>query len=123
MSFRFTPEDFKDLDVDCFTVCDVFARRANHILDIFVKTLPEVFGRAKYRDQGILWSDYKEDGDTHRARLWGVEEIKPEKCEHESIRKFDSSEGMPEFIGYAGVCYKCQKKLEPTGWREADEED
>lgn len=96
--FRFTPNQidkivcdfsmarghaFSEKDLE-FLVLSIM-NQANAILDSYVATLPEVFGRGLDPDErDMAWtreySDEAQDlGNTHSARLWGVTELsKPE---------------------------------------------
>lgn len=115
MSFRFKPEDFRHLEC-----CDSFfpgevATTANQLLDAHIATLPEVKNQC-----GIWYSNVDPVGTTHRARLWGVEEIKQKKCEHRP-----SYTGISTFISEGtkgpsveGDCARCGKRL-VAKWEEA----
>lgn len=66
------------------------AEIAQTVLDRFVKTLPEVFGMVSFKNpKDFSYSGTQNGSDTRRARLWSVEEIKPEKCEHRFVKKID----------------------------------
>lgn len=105
MSFRFKPEQFSRFGERS----EAIACLANNLLEEFVKTLPEVFAQGSPdRMGGIVdvWAQNKSNFDSglrmSRARLWGVEEIKPEKCTH-SIIEFNPKVPMH---GQCGVCRK-----------------
>lgn len=81
MSFRFTPEDFQWTSSSNDECIDI-AAKANQLLDAHIATLPEVKGWNQDDDLNtVIWfpkknADYQS---THRARLWGLEEIKQKK--------------------------------------------
>lgn len=93
MIFRFKPEHFEHpnqlFDKDQHGVFRIMPEEASHtanrLLDAHVATLPEVFGIQDGSDNLWHFQDLKSVSphpSTHRARLWGIEEIKPNKCEH-----------------------------------------
>lgn len=94
MSFRFKPEDFHGIlgpqddngKVVGIWIDNAVAAVANRLLDEHVKTLPEVFAPTLDGYEPLTWRPSLSSSQLPikmRARLWGVEEIKPEKkCEH-----------------------------------------
>lgn len=128
MRFRFKPDDFSESTLtggyskrsmgdDVQSARErQYAEIANRLLDEHIATLPEVGAKIDLQfNAPSVWTPLGHNkGQFMRARLWGVEQIKP--CEHVSIEKYDNSEGTRDFIGYAGVCHKCGVKLKPTGW-------
>lgn len=108
MNFRFCSADFHCLN-EGEELGAAAAEEANRLLDKHVASLPEVFAQGSPdRTGGIVdvWAQNKSNFDSglrmSRARLWGVEEIKPEKCTH-SIIEFNPKVPMH---GQCGVCRK-----------------
>lgn len=123
MRFRFKPEDFHQLfHIMYATTTGVspedFAHEANRLLDEYVKTLPEVHAHAI---PGSPFPDYNwftefQSQDTHRARLWDVQEIKPKKCQHEAECKSLLTSLPPQPVY---TCRHCGKRL-VAEWREVE---
>ncbi len=120
MSFRFKPEQFSRFGERS----EAIACLANNLLEEFVKTLPEVFAQGSPdRTGGIVdvWAQNKSNFDSglrmSRARLWGVEEIKPTTgiCVH-GISKIIWSSGNE----FECECDKCGAILKPSGWEPVD---
>jgi len=118
MSFRFKPGMFCSLALEEHERDEV-AMKANQLLDAHIATLPEVKGWNQDDDLNtVIWfpkknADYQS---THRARLWGVEELKPVKCEHvlpHGLRSIHEENGTLYFY-----C-KCGKRL-VAKWEEAE---
>lgn len=118
MSFRFKPSDFTTWN--CHPALDIkaaIAEKANQLLDEYVQSLPEVFGSLEHDTKEIGWSRKKIKTDTHRARLWGVEEITQKKCNHVVV-DVEYSRMMPGVEGWIGKCEKCGRLMSPK-WEEA----
>ena len=119
MNFRFKPEDFAEDKLfggysDRSMSNDVqkarekqYAEIANRLLDEYVIRLPEVYN---HRGSGQGWSTRTERNDTHRARLWDMQELRPTVCEHEPSP-------VAEMTNQEYVCRHCGKRLKAT-WTE-----
>lgn len=118
MSFRFKPEDFRKPPGKEFNP-SLAADLANQLLDEHIATLPEVKGWNQDDDLNtVIWfpkknADYQS---THRARLWGLEEIKQKKCEHVVV-DVKYSKMMRGVEGWIGKCEKCGRLMTPK-WEE-----
>lgn len=125
MSFRFKPEDFQNQISDYPTKTYRSASHteaadiANQLLDAHIATLPEVKGWNQDDDLNtVIWfpkknADYQS---THRARLWGLEEIKQKKCEHPMMNVFLDPQSR---LHREAKCMDCGKRL-VAKWEEAD---
>lgn len=117
MSFRFKPEHFTYL-----TCCEAFhpeemAHQTNKLLDEHVKTLPEVFGDGDTPTCPQIWTTYERDRtQRHHARLWGVEEIKRERCIGHVPQYLCDKYGT---AFHEAVCKDCGTRL-VAEWREAE---
>jgi len=117
MTFRFKPEDFEDCRnnfMGALTVTEIIAK-ANRLLEEHVKTLPVVTScgtQTEWSKNGITYG-----ADTHRARLWCVEEIKPKKCEHDfevsSQHIVNPPRDRASIHEMRIVCPKCNRRLQP----------
>lgn len=91
---------------------DDAARIANEKLSKLLG--PEVFGIQEPDKSYRLFSEFKADDDTHTARLFNVQEIKPkvDNCEHEPMQEIR----LDDKGGFEGrwVCDKCGVKLKAT---------
>lgn len=123
MTFRFKPEDFEDRPmVEMTPDGEVIANIANAILGKHIATLPEVFLRKGTFGE---WFDeaYVNYTKTHRARLWGVEEIKQKDehvCEHRTATLRSRHIGSCEiWAGDILNCEDCGKRL-VAEWREVE---
>jgi hypothetical protein len=118
MSFRFKPGMFCSLALEEHERDEV-AMKANQLLDAHIATLPEVKGWNQDDDLNtVIWfpkknADYQS---THRARLWGLEEIKQKKCEHVVV-DVKYSKMMRGVEGWIGKCEKCGRLMTPK-WEE-----
>ena len=115
MNFRFCSADFHCLN-EGEELGAAAAEEANRLLDKHVASLPEVFAQGSPdRTGGIVdvWAQNKSNFDSglrmSRARLWGVEEIKPEKCDHKNKRMVNYSL-VAETCKWA-ECADCGKRL------------
>lgn len=70
---------FKATDFFTPLVSNEVASIANKKLSDYLESLLVVYGVAGTTE----WSRVRGDGDTHKARLFGIEEIKKETCKHE----------------------------------------
>lgn len=74
----FKPEDFNyEWDNRAGSYQNASAKISNNILNKHLESCPVV-----YLDKHHNLSHVDEIGFTHKARLFGIEEIKKEKCEH-----------------------------------------
>lgn len=124
MSFRFKPEDFLLKDLTSTMASERCATIANRLLDEHVKTLPEVFGEMIKDGKDIKevgWSEIQLDSDRSRARLWGVEPIKPEECEHhEPDKEATHISWQNGRLVIESECKNCSNKL-VAKWIEPEE--
>lgn len=127
MSFRFRPEHFEILYMrhvwrEMPNTPELYATQANYLLDKHVATLPEIGGRIDLQfGTPSVWTPLGHDEDqVMRARLWGVEEIKPKKCEHGRLRTLTCKHtGDETAYGAEAICDHCGKRL-VAKWEEAD---
>lgn len=122
MSFRFKPEDFSygaGGNTGNHLTTEYAAMQANYLLDKYVMSLPEVFGTLQNagNEYAECWKfeEGQEVTDTHRARLWDIQEIKPKKCDHEAECKSMLTSLPPQPVY---TCRHCGKRL-VARWEEA----
>lgn len=80
--FRFKLESFKnkeDLYLEDKMYLEAFVDIANKLLDEHVASLPEVFGIMLDDNHATDFGYIDFKSRTHRAKLWGVEQLKKEK--------------------------------------------
>lgn len=98
MKAFFHASDFDVKHITAYNFTEVSARIANNILNKHLESLPVVYASELQEWQ---WTENKDVLDTHKARLFGIEEIKKEPCKHE-----------PQFPGYGElICKYCQVEL------------
>lgn len=93
----FKPEDFeetKDLyGFESYADRELAAKIVNNILDKHLESCPVVYGNnfksndGSAFDIGSVWNITKLNDKTHKARLFGIEEIKKEPCKHEPLEE------------------------------------
>lgn len=79
MKAFFHASDFDVKHITAYNFTEVSARIANNILNKHLESCPVVYAS---KSQGWQWTETKNDLDTHKARLFGVEQIKKD-CKHE----------------------------------------
>jgi hypothetical protein len=105
--FRFKAGDFKEK----WSLGQI-AIEANKILDEHLNGLTRVYGCRPIGEESFYFNYKRIAIDTHTALLWDLEEIKPEKCSHDTI-KFTQNKSDE------GICQDCGARL-VRKWQEVE---
>lgn len=125
MSFRFNSEDFEGVIPRLGqTEIDAYRIRAQELLDAHVASLPKVFrndvlvGHPDRHYEPGWWPIMPQKNRTKEARLWGIEELAPKKCEHVTARGIQVMiAGHNDLGGFETTCSLCGKRL-IAKWQE-----
>ena len=106
---EFKPEDFDDAFQQMpWGRREAFANMVNAKLRAWRDGLPKVHSNEGCPDK--FWGSTLEIKDTHTARIFDIEEIKPKECEHKEISLLFN---QPE-IEYYCANPDCGKRLKPN---------
>lgn len=121
----FTEDDFYSLNMiqeflgspvtDKSVQCRAAAFMANEKINKLIESCPVVYGGDPKRNYK-LWTEVKIGGDTHKARLALIEELKTEECKHEPD-SFITQLGGRMVSPFHTTCKKCGVEL-VAEWKE-----
>jgi hypothetical protein len=125
MKFKFTPGmfAFSGTSLSLLRPENLAAAQANAALEKHLATCPVVYTNKRLYEHDLIWSQSQTDSekltDTHRARIFDIEELKPTECGHEIVACLFEDFGPTYRV--TNQCQKCKKIVRPTKWEVAGE--